>query len=160
MMMKAHVVDQLDAYFEELLDAQSAEYFRDHVAECRSCSRAFAEAQESRLCMDWLAPQEAPPVPGPEFYVRVERSIEKRLTRNWFENLAGAMRPRLAYPLAFLMLLAVAWTYTAQSREPEEGLAAIEYPTTEFTQMSYTTSDIMASEDLVLSNLVELPSER
>jgi len=159
--MKAHVIGQLDAYLEELLDAQSAENFRNHIVDCGSCRRAFAEAQESRLCMEWLVPDSEPPVPGPEFYVRVERSIEKRLSRNWFENLAGAMRPRLAYPLAFLMLLAVAWTYTIQAREPEEGLAAIEYPATEFAQMSYTTtSDANLSEDLVMMNLVELPAER
>jgi hypothetical protein len=90
----------------------------------------------------------------------VEQSIERRLTRNWFDSLGAVMRPRLAYPLLFLGLLAAAWTLTSDIREPEEGMTAIEYPSAEFAQMSFTTADHDQSEDLVMMNLVEMPEEQ
>ena len=157
--MREHVLHRLDAYLEEMLDPRALEQFDRHVAVCASCRKALVAAREARQCLDWLKPDEAPPVPGPEFYVRVQQSIDKRLSHSWFENLGAVMRPRLAYPLVFLSLLIAAWTLTSDVREPEEGLAAIEYPATEFAHMSFTTSDIQASKDLVMMNLVELTTE-
>jgi len=157
--MTAHVIHQLDAYLERMLDPHTLAQFDQHVASCRSCRNAWIAAREARQCIEWLKPTEAPPMPGPEFYVRVQQSIDKRLSRSWFENLGAAMRPRLAYPLIFLSLLTAAWTLTSEVREPEEGLSAIEYPAAEFSQMAYTTSDIEASEDLVMMNLVDLPTQ-
>ena len=158
--MAEHIHDQLDAYLEELLDPGSQGLFDRHVAGCDSCRTALIAARETRQYVNWLLPTEAAPVPTPDFYFRLQRSIDKRLSRNWFENLAGAMRPRLAYPLIFLGLLATAWTITSDTREPTEGLAAIEYPATEFAQMAFTTADRELSEDLVMMNLVDLPFEQ
>jgi len=155
--MRGHIHDRLDAYLEGLLDSASQERFSVHVAGCRSCRNAVVAAQDARQCLDWLRPEEATPVPGPDFYNCLEQSIDKRLSRNWFENLAGAMRPRLAYPLVILALLAVAWTYTTEPPPASEGLAAIEYPATEFAEMAFTTADRELSQDLVMMNLVELP---
>ena len=158
--MREHVLHRLDAYLEDMLDSRSLEQFARHVAGCGSCRKALVAAREASQCLDWLKPDEAPPVPGREFYVRIQQTIDKRLSRSWFENLGAVMRPRLAYPLVFLSLLTAAWTLTSDVREPEEeGLAAIEYPATEFAHMSFTTADIQASEDLVMMNLVELTTE-
>lgn len=159
-MMMDHIHDQLDAYLEGLLDTGSQRLFDRHVAGCDSCRTALTQARETRQYMTWLLPTEAAPLPTPDFYSRLQWSIDKRLSRNWFENLAGAMRPRLAYPLIILGLLATAWTITSDPREPTEGLAAIEYPATEFAQMAFTTADHELSDDMVMMNLVELPVER
>jgi Putative zinc-finger len=158
--LSSHIHNSLDAYLERMLDPVSEDQFDRHVAGCRSCRKALIAAREARQYIDWLLPTDPAPVPGPDFFYRVEQSIEKRVSRNWFENLAGAIRPRLAYPLLFLGLLAAAWTLTYNAPEPEEGLAAIEYPAAEFAQMAYTTSDRELSEDLVMMNLVELPVEQ
>lgn len=155
--MADHIQDRLDAYLEEMLDSGTQAAFDLHVGKCGSCRRAVKAAREVRQCLNWLVPAEAPPVPGPEFYARVEQSIGRRLSRNWFDALGAAMRPRLAYPLLFLGLLTAAWTFTSDIREPEEGMTEIEYPSAEFAQMSYTTADHDLSEDLVMMNLVELP---
>jgi predicted anti-sigma-YlaC factor YlaD len=158
--MTEHIQDRLDAYLEAMLDSGTHSAFDRHLAECGACRRAVKAAREARQCLDWLVPAEAPPVPGPEFYARVEQSIERRLARNWFDALGAAMRPRLAYPLLFLGLMAAAWTFTSDIREPEEGLTAIEYPSAEFAQMSFTTADHDQSEDLVMMNLVAMPEEQ
>jgi anti-sigma factor RsiW len=155
--MAQHIKNQLDEYLDGLLDSATHAEMERHIARCGSCRKAVEAAQETRQCMDLLMPIETPPVPGPEFYVRVEQSIERRLAWNWFDALGAAMRPRLVYPLLFLGLLAVAWAWTNNVREPDEGLTAIEYPTAEFAQMSFTTADHDVSEDMVMTNLVELP---
>ena len=158
--MAEHIREWLEAYLEGVLDPVSQDGFDRHVAQCGSCRKALDAALNARQCLDWLVPAEAPPVPGPEFYARVERSIERRLARNWFDSLGAVMQPRLAYPLLVLGLLAAAWTFTYDNREPEEGLAAIEYPAAEFAQMSITMADHDRSEDLVMMNLVEVPEEQ
>ena len=157
--MTDHIHNQLDAYLEGMLHSASRGLFDRHVAGCGSCHKALRDAREARLCLDWLIHEDAAPVPAPDFYYRVEESIEKRISRNWFENLAGAMRPRLAYPLIFLGLLTAAWTLTTETPQPDEGLAAIEYPAREFAEMAFTTADRELSEDLVMMNLVDLPME-
>lgn len=156
-MMSGHIDDRLDAYLEGMLNPAQEEAFDRHVTGCAACRKALRAAREARQCIDWLLPTEAAPVPGPEFYVRVQESIDRQLSRNWFETLAGAMRPRLVYPLLLIGLLSAAWTLTVETREPEEGLAAIEYPTVEFAHMSFTLSDRELSQDLVMTNLVDLP---
>jgi hypothetical protein len=158
--MREHIQDRLDAYLDQMLDPGSLELFDRHVSDCRSCRKAVAAARKARQCLDWLAPEEQAPVPGSEFFYRVERSIEQRVSRNWFEALAGAMQPRLVYPLVFLGLLTAAWTLTYELPQPEEGLAAIEYPATEFAEMAFTTTDRELSDDLVMMNLVDLPIEQ
>ena len=158
--MRGHIHDRLDAYLEGMLDSRSQGLFDQHVVGCGSCRKALREAREARLFLDALIPEEAAPVPGPDFYYQVEQSIDERISRNWFEDLAGAMHPRLAYPLMFLALLTAAWTLTYDAPEPEEGLAAIEYPAAEFAAMAFTTADRELSEDLVMMNLVDLSIEQ
>lgn len=158
--MAQHIHNQLDAYLDGLVDPATHADMDRHIARCGSCRKALESVKGARRCLDLLLPFEAPPVPGPGFYARVEKSIERRLAWNWFDSLGAVMRPRLVYPLLFLGLLAAAWTLTSDVvREPEEGLTAIEYPTAEFAQMTFTTADHDVSEDMVMMNLVELPSE-
>ena len=158
--MSEHIGNRLDAYLEGMLDTVAAEQLEQHFARCGNCQRSVMAARKARGLLGWLVPAESPPEPGPGFYLRVEEAIERRLARNWFENLGAALRLRLVYPLVFLGLLVVVWTFTAQHRDPEEGLTAIEYPTTEFAQIAFTTADHDQSEDLVMRNLVALPEGR
>jgi len=157
--MAQHIKNQLDAYLDGLVDPATHADMDRHIVQCGSCRRAFEAARGARRCMDLLMPVEAPPEPGPGFYARLEQSIERRMARNWFDSLGAVMRPRLVYPLLFLGLLAAAWTLTSDVREPDEGLTAIEYPAAEFAQMTFTTAEHDVSEDMVMMNLVELPTE-
>ena len=157
--MGNHVRDQVDDYLRDVLDPGARGDFERHIAGCPSCQRAVETALDTRQYFQWLAPTEAPPEPGPDFYFRVRASIDQRLARSWLESLAAAMRPHLAYPLLLLGLLLVAWALTYQSREVEEGLVAMEYPATEFAQMSSVYVDRTISQDLIMMNLVELPEE-
>ena len=157
--MGHHVQEQLDDYLAKLLDSAAHANFERHVAICSDCKDALTAAREARQCMEWLAPTEAPPQPGPDFYYRITQSIEQKRTYGWFGTLAATMRPRLAYPLAFLGLLLVAWTLTYDSRDAEDGLIAMEYPASEFARMTFSDADEALGQDLVMRTLVELPEE-
>jgi hypothetical protein len=157
--MGHHVQEQLDDYLAKLLDSAAHANFERHVAACSDCKEALTAAREARQCMEWLVPTEAPPQPGPDFYYRVAQSIEQKRTTGWFGTLAATMRPRLAYPLAFLGLLLLAWTFTYDSRDAEEGLIAMEYPASEFAQMIFSDADEVSGQDLVMMTLLELPEE-
>lgn len=157
--MANHVRDQMDDYLSELLDPGARAHFERHLAGCPSCKEAWKISLETRRCLEWLLPAEAPPEPGPDFYCRVRESIEKKLSYGWFGSLAAAMHPRLAYPLVFLGLLLLAWTLTYQSGDVEDGLLAMEYPATEFAQMAFSDAEPSVSHDLIMMNLVELPEE-
>jgi len=130
-----------------------------HIAHCPSCRQALTAAREARLCLGWLVPQDAPPQPGPDFYYRVQQSIERERLGGWFSSVAAAMRLRLAYPLAALCLLLVAWSLTFQGREsfPYDGLAETEYAAAEFARMSFSYGD--QAQELVMMTLVGTPEE-
>jgi hypothetical protein len=156
-----HIVERLEAYLEQTLEPAGQLHFERHVARCGSCRAALEAEREARRCMNWLLPTEAPPQPGPDFYVRVQQSIDDRLSLDWFSALAAAMRPKLAYPMIFLLLLAGAWNYTYDSAVAappvEEGLTAMEFPAQEFTDLSFSHLEREASEDVVMMSLVALP---
>jgi len=157
--MGNHVRDQVDDYLRDVLDRGARQGFERHITGCPACQRAVETALDTRQYFQWLAPMDAPPEPGPDFYFRVRASIDQKLARSWLGSLAAAMRPRLAYPLLLLGLLLVAWALTYESREVEEGLVAMEYPATEFVQMSSLEVERSVSQDLIMMNLVELPEE-
>lgn len=159
--MAFHARDQMDDYLRGLLTPAERECFARHVALCPSCQGALEESTDARQCLEWLAPTEAPPEPGPDFYFRVQQSIEHRFSQGWFNTLAASLRPRLAYPLVFLVLLLVAWALTYETREADDGLLAMEFPAAEFAQMSFSdvSADRSVSQDLVMMNLVELPED-
>ena len=157
--MGYHVRDQMDDYLAHLLDSARHADFERHVAVCSDCKEALMAAREACQCIEWLLPTEAPPQPGPDFYYRVAESIEQKRTRGWFGTMAATMRPRLAYPLAVLGLLLVAWTLTYDNRDAEDGLIMMEYPSREFAQMTFSDADETSSHDLVMMTLVDLPEE-
>ena len=162
--MAGHIVERLEAYLEGRLDSAALAEVERHISHCRSCREALEAEREVRQCMDWLVPTEAPPQPGPDFYVRVEQSIDHRLSQDWFSALGAVMRPRFAYPMFFLLLLAGAWSYTdstsVQFTPPvEEGLTAMEFPAADFTDLAFSHLEREDSEDVVMTNLVAAPGE-
>ena len=155
--MHRHVKDQIDAYLSPELDVQDRRAFDQHVASCPGCKNAFQEAAQAQAYLQWLAPSEAPPKPGPGFYARLQQSIETRRVSSWFGDFAAGLHPRLAYPLLGFMVLLVAWTLTfVYPREGSEpGLAALEFSSTEFVSFSFSGVDRAHGRDLVILSLVE-----
>ncbi len=150
----------IEDYLSETLEPARRTDLERHMANCPSCQQALTAAQEARLCLDWLMPVEAPPQPGPDFYYRVQRSIERERQGSWFASLEAAMRWRLAYPLGVLCLLLVAWSLTFEGRDSfaYDGLAETEYPAAEFSQMSFSHGD--QAQELVMVTLVGVPEEQ
>jgi len=154
--MRIHSQDQIDDYLAGRLNSVSLREFDRHVESCRSCARALRDAQEVRSSIEWLMPAEAPPVPGPEFYSLVQKSIEKKMESGWLGNLAVALyRPRLAYPLLFLLLglLLTAWATTFDSDWNETGLLGI--PPLRYSVNISSEADRLRSRDMVMVSLVE-----
>jgi len=158
--MQFHVREQIEDYLtERLAEPREREQFERHVGSCVPCRQALREAESSYWYLHWLRPAEAPPAPGPDFYARVWQSIEQKKSSGWLGNLAAALHPRLAYPLAFLMLMLAAWTVTMPVSEVEE-LTPLEAISTEFSNLSFPDSDQSHNRDFVMSNLVEIAEAR
>ena len=155
--MQRHVRDQLDEYLIGELGPDAARQFEEHVRCCRSCETALSEAQSARSYLAWLAPAEAPPVPGPGFYLRVQQSIERKLVWGWFGRLAASLRPRFTYPLALLGLLFMAWTLTFEIDAAEDSIFG--FPPSEYSAGLSDEADGVASGDLVLMTLVDMTEE-
>ncbi|MBI4463290.1 MAG: zf-HC2 domain-containing protein [Acidobacteria bacterium] len=155
--MRSHVQDQIDEYLAERLSPKQRPRLEQHVRGCRLCRTALQEAQAARAYLQWLAPCEPSPQPGPAFYHRVQEAIASQQVFGWFRNWAAVLHPRLAYPLAGLILLLIAWTLTYPRQNREEGLWAIEFPSSEFVQLSFSNADRSGGRDLVMRSLVEVP---
>jgi anti-sigma factor RsiW len=152
-----HLVDeQLEEYLAGELTSEEERLFTQHLRQCRSCADSLAEARNSRSYMAWLVPDEAPPVPGPAFYFRVQSSIERKMQSSWLTELSRSLQPRLAYPLVLLMLLSVAWTFSVDGDAEEDMLAA--FPAQFSTTISSET-ERLDSRDLVMATLVDLTDE-
>jgi anti-sigma factor RsiW len=153
----SHVTGQIEDYCGGMLSADERTAFELHLAGCPRCKAELQAVTRAQQCLEWLVPAEAPPVPGPYFYERVRQSIAMERSAGWLGNFVTAMQLRLAYPLAVLCLLLVAWTLTMESREPYEGLIEFEYPAREFAQMSFEASE--QGTELVVMSLVGMPEE-
>jgi anti-sigma factor RsiW len=154
--MRHLVEEQLEEYLGGELSSGEEQAFEEHVQRCRACREALAEARSSHSYMAWLVPEEAPPAPGPGFYFRVQRGIEQKMESSWLAELTRSLRPRLAYPLVFLMLLSAAWTLTMEVDADEEILAA--FPA-QFSTTISSEAERMDSRDLVMATLVDLTDE-
>ena len=152
--MRRHVDEQLEAYLAGELSRGSERVFEEHLRQCRSCEQALAEAQNARSYLAWLMPEEAPPLPGPGFYLRVQRAIERKTESNWLSVLARSWQPRLAYPLLLLGLLFVAWTMTFEMDDDDDGVFG--FPTNQFSSVISSDADRLDSRDLVMTTLIEI----
>jgi anti-sigma factor RsiW len=154
--MRHLVEEQLEEYLAGELSAEDERTFHEHLKECRACADSLVEARNSRSYMAWLVPEEAPPVPGPGFYLRVQRSIDRKMESSWLAELSRALQPRLAYPLVFLALLSVAWTFSFEADAEEDILAT--FPA-QFSTAISSEAERLHSRDLVMATLVDLTDE-
>ena len=154
--MRNHVRYRIEEYLMGLLDADAQRNFEQHIGSCRSCRKALQDSRDADSYLKWLLPLEAIPLPGPEFYSRVEKSIEKKLDSGWFSNLAAVLYgPRLVYPLLFLFLglLLAAWAQTVSTEWGEAGVLGI--PPARFSGTISSEADRANSRDLVMVSLME-----
>ena len=92
-------------------------------------------------------------MPGPGFYLRVQRAIERKEESSWLAELTRSLQPRLAYPLLLLVLLSAAWTLTFEVDADDDALIVL--PPTQFSATISTEADRRVSRDLVMASLVE-----
>jgi anti-sigma factor RsiW len=148
--MRVHIKDRLDEYLAGELGSWELRRFERHVADCSSCACAVADAQRAQAYLRALRPAEGAPQPGPEFYLKVRRSIEeKQQSSGWLATLSAALHtPRLAYPLLFLVMgLAVTVWTTRTGDTADLGVFGIPQPV-------YTAS-ASGDRDLVMTSLVD-----
>lgn len=155
--MRRHVDELLEEYLAGELSLKEQREMRDHLHGCPSCERALAEAQNSRSYLAWLVPEEAPPAPGPGFYLRVERAIERKAESSWLAELTRSLQPRLAYPVLLLVLLSAAWTLTFEVDADDDALFA--FSPTQFSTTITTEAERLDLRDLVMASLVEVEEE-
>ncbi|MBI2815914.1 MAG: zf-HC2 domain-containing protein [Acidobacteria bacterium] len=151
-MMQQHVNAGIEEYLSGELDVHELRDFRRHLKECPSCARAVREAEDTQSCMQWLQPLEAPPAPGPDFYFKIQSSIQRNSGAGCLGSFALAFRGlRVAYPLIFLAagLLISLWTFTTQTEWGEYGV--LDIPPARFS----TAITTEARRDLVMVSLVD-----
>jgi len=154
--MRHLVEEQLEEYLGGELSSEQERAFAEHLQLCRACAESLAEARRSRSYMAWLVPEEAPPTPGPGFYLRVQRAIDRRMESSWLEELTRSWQPRLAYPLLLLVLLSAAWTLSVDVDAEDDMVFG--FPTQFSTEIS-SEADRLDSRDLVMATQVDLTEE-
>ncbi len=154
--MRHLVEEQLEEYVGGELPPDRERAFEEHLHVCGRCAQSLAEARSSRSYLAWLVPEEAPPVPGPGFYFRVQKAIEQRMESSWLADLTRSLQPRLAYPLLLLLVLSAAWTMTIEVEADDDTDSA--FPT-QFSAMIFSEADRLDSRDLVMATLVDVTDE-
>ena len=154
--MLNHINDRIEEYLMGEMNPHALRSFNGHVEQCGSCAKAIRDARESQSYLEWLRPAEAPPAPGPDFYFKVQRSIQQKSVSGWLGNFVAAFRrPRFAYPLVFLLLglLLTVWTVNVETEWTEAGVLGI--PPSRFSEAISSEADRLHSRDLVMVNLVD-----
>jgi hypothetical protein len=154
--MGNHVDDQVEEYLTGEMNSFALRIFEQHIAKCRFCAHALRDAREAQSCLAWLHPMEAPPEPGPDFYRKIEKSIERKAASGWLSSLAAALQgPRLAYPLLFLFLglLLTAWTFDFEPDWSDAGVLGI--PPARFSDTISSEADQLRHREMVMVSLVE-----
>jgi anti-sigma factor RsiW len=160
--MRNHVTEFLDDYLLGGMDPAARASVEAHLAGCRSCRAALEAAREASEVMRWLPNPEAPPPPGPDFYYRVQASIEKQQSRGWLLNWTAGLQPRLAVPalmmgLLLLALMVIPRRGTARVSGPTDGWEEVEFPSADFAAMTYSNDHDEAPHDRMMYDLVETP---
>jgi len=154
--MRCRESNWLEDYRMDLLEPASRARFERHLSECRSCRQALQDASSAGSLLQWLSPVEPSPAPSPDFYRKVQRSLEQRLAAGWWRPVA-ALQLRLAYPLLLLGFLLTAWTLVHQADNLEEGVLGL--PPSRFASAVLPQESYLASRDLVMNTLVGFPEE-
>ena len=156
--MRGHVQGQIDDFLAERLSRRQQWLFQQHVDSCRPCRTALHQAQVASSYLQWLVPSDPPPQPGPAFYRRVHETIQQEQSYGWFRSWAAVLHPHLAYPLVGLVVLLLAWTLTFPRQGlMEDSLMGMDFPASEFVQLSFSNADRGLGRDLVIRTLVDLP---
>ena len=157
--MDYHVREQLDEYLLRLLSTSETLYLESHVQQCPGCAAGLRDARQTRQCVEFLMPTEPGPKPGPDFYARVQHSIEREQSQRLLSRLSVQLRPRLVYPLVSLAVLLVAWTLTLQPSEVEDGFAAMEFESVEFVSLTSADGEPGSGLDPVTLHFIEMIRE-
>lgn len=154
--MHDHVNDQIEDYLTGSLDGRAMKVLHRHIDQCRSCAKALREAREAQCYLKMLRPAEAAPVPGPDFYFKVQRAIQQKSGTDWLNGMTAMFqRPRFVYPLLFLFLglLVTAWSISSPSDWGAAGILGI--PPARFSGSIVSEADRMHSRDMVMVSLVD-----
>ncbi len=155
--MGHHFRERLDDYLMAQLEPSEKRELEQHLARCRSCESAVAEARATRSYLAWLSPAEATPVPGAGFYLRVQQAIEEKKASGWLTSMMATLHPRFAYPLVLLTLLFSAWALSLEMATVEETIFGI--PPPQFSQTIASEQERRESRDLVMMSLVQMDEE-
>ena len=157
-MRTTHIRAHIDDYLQGTLNPAERERAEAHLASCHDCRRELDEARDAIAAMSWLPHPEAPPQPGPEFYYRVQASIEKAQSMGWLTRWSLALQPRLAIPILMMGMLLLAWMISL----PRHGVAMtadgwqeVEYPSADFARMTYSDDQDEARHDRMMNNLID-----
>ena len=155
--MQEHIYDKIESYADGTLDTANRRGFEAHLSDCSKCSGQWQNFQSTQSLLGHLQLAEAPPVPGPDFYFKVRRSIAEQSDSEWFSMLPSIIRnPRFAYPLFFvffgLLLTAFSMDYTGDL--PESGIFGV--PPSLTSRVSSLSANGQDRRDSVMVSLVQL----
>lgn len=158
-----HIRENIDEFLQGTLDAASLARFEGHVAQCQNCRQALADARDVAAIMIWLPNPEVAPQPGPDFYYRVQASIEKAQAGGWLVRWVVGLQPRLAIPVLMMGMLLLAWMISLPrhgSAMNPDGWDEVEYPSADFAQMTYSDDQDEARHDRMMDNLFDAADEQ
>jgi anti-sigma factor RsiW len=162
-MTSKHIIGSIDDYLLGGLDHSGRAEFEAHVDSCRRCREALASARQAGRVMQWLPNPKAAPQPGPDFFYRVQASIQKQQAQSWLGNLVAGMQPRLALPFVMMGMLLLAWIVSL----PQHSIATpapktiaweeVEYPAADFSLLTYFDDRDDTRYDRTMESIVEDP---
>ena len=158
-----HIRENIDEYLQGTLDPASLASFEGHLARCGDCRAAVGNAREASAMMSWLATPERAPQPGPDFYYRVQASIEKAQAGGWLVRWVAGLQPRLAIPVLMMGMLLLGWVISLPrhgSAMNPDGWDEVEYPSADFAQMTYSNDQDEARHDRMMDNLFDAVDAR
>lgn len=160
-MTDRHITRLMDEYLLGSLEPAARESVEAHLAGCRFCRTALDAALDASDVMRWLPNPQTAPVPGPDFYYRVQAAIEKEQSRSWLLRWTAGLQPRFAFPLVMMGLLLLAWMVSVPRRGAAgtplaaDGWREVEYPAADIASMAYTDDWDDAVQDRMMNNIFD-----